>query len=519
MSCHAKAAPLQDNAGAFNQHATTFDDLFGPSFASPTSSTPPPPTTFAANTGRGPSKSPYAMTDQHKPSVSEMDASQQPKAEAASLTEQSTPVASRQMSTSSVPSSGGVDPAHSVGSLPSIPAVSSSPFGFASQEALPNTLSGGTGAAEQDLSIDKSKSSSFFDLPGAEQNRVPGEFPGDYSTPLDHTPTEEKDFSGGSKENGKVVQNELSPVPETGRDDFDAAFAAFDAPKQGQAGQLNGVATNGLSRSPPGPSDFDRTFPRLNDLVHEDDSDSASEQRFDDDFTPVSPQAQGTKMETANEYGDGKATSASSTVPATTSEPTAPVTRDSPNADEFFTPAPVQAPSRTDSFPFQEPGSQSFHSATSDHQAPSQDAAAGMTSTSGASNKTAELSSRAAQTLNFFSRPNAPDSSGNQAAASSSYMAPSVKSDPQPQTSQQPPSQATSGFDEFDDDFNDLADAKESDDKESTDLGLSAATPHSDNLGGDFDLAFDSPAAASTTTAATTTNSQYGGLSNTSIHS
>ena len=532
------AAGMPETAAAFDQHASTFDDLFGPSYATQQSpGLPPPPTSFAAQAGDGQSNDARASATALPPAPR----SEAPSAAAA----EPAPAASAQMSPSSPSPGGGSNAPNFLGPLPNV-SSSIGPFDTASNgsaKKAPTSYDGNAQPSaptpdERDVDVERSKSSLFFGTPSSDRDPIPGAFPGEFSTPMVHTPAEEWSAAEVSKEHGKTVELDRRLSTEgPARDDFDAAFAGFDAPSRSQTGQANGAAHGGPGKSPlAGSAEFDRTFPPLEEIGAAGSSDSSSDHRFDDDFTPVSAKPNEARDHKTNDDTAGPDAAEATeppTMPRSLSGAASKGIGDASSADRFFPPSNAQASSRTDSFSPPDAGSPSFHSATSDGHAPSGSEQAGPASAD--ATKPSTGSSFAPFLASFFSGSKPPasteggqltPSSPPQSAPSRNEQAPTsaaaatvapptatkaVTSPPSPhpptqtQSLQSSRAGAEAGPDEFDDAFNDLADARESDDKDGNGLGLSGA--QSDHLN-DFDLAFDSPA-ASTTTAATTSGAQH----------
>ena len=563
------AAAMPEPAPAFDQHASTFDDLFGPSYSAQQSpGLPPPPTSFTSQAGDGQSNSPFAAQSRSGTPSSDARASTTalppaPRSASPSAAAEPAPGASGQMSSSSPSSGGGSDALNFLGPLPNISA-SVSPFDTASNDPAKNAPTSYDGHAqrgaatpdERDADVEKSKSSLFFGMPSSSRDSIPGAFPGEFSTPMVQTPAEEWSGAEAVKEHGKAVDLDRRPSTEgPARDDFDAAFAGFDAPSRSQTGQANGVAHGGPSKSPlAGSAEFDRTFPPLEDVGAAGSSDSSSDHRFDDDFTPVSAkpnEARDDKTTDDTARPDSAAVAAETMEPPTMSRflsgAASKGTGNASSTDGFFPPPPpppppsssnAQAFSRTDSFPLADAGSPSFHSATSDGHpqsgseqtgSPSADATKPSTGSSFAPflasffSGSGSASKPAASTEGAQLTPSSPQAapsrneqapSTNAAAAATTVASTnaastkSATSSPSPQQLTQPhlqsqPLQSTragaeAGPDEFDDAFTDLADARESDDRDGNDLGLSGV--QSDHLN-DFDFAFDSPATASSSSA------------------
>jgi epidermal growth factor receptor substrate 15 len=125
---------------------------------------------------------------------------------------------------------------------------------------------------------------SSFGVPSAVAQEIPGAFPRDGTTPLQQNPTGESSFSNQSK-NTNRADPFGSTTSETSRGankvDFDSAFAGFGSSRP------SGSATNGTGDNS---SKFNKEFPPIEDLTHDDESDSDNGQGFDDNFTAASPQ-------------------------------------------------------------------------------------------------------------------------------------------------------------------------------------------------------------------------------------
>jgi len=119
---------------------------------------------------------------------------------------------------------------------------------------------------------------------------IPGAFPGEPTPPV---PSQAPSDTGGGNLNSADALNSRSDPfapgtnkvggSKTTKDDFDAAFAGFGAPKPTEEAQNK----EGFSVSDSGK--VQKEFPPIQDVSADDDTDSASEQGFDDDFTAASP--------------------------------------------------------------------------------------------------------------------------------------------------------------------------------------------------------------------------------------
>ncbi|KAI9871597.1 MAG: hypothetical protein M1830_002706, partial [Pleopsidium flavum] len=130
---------------------------------------------------------------------------------------------------------------------------------------------------------------------------IPGAFPGDVTPPVQSQAAGES--SGSNRPSNDFPNNRSDPFtvggdqvggPKTAKDDFDAAFAGFGAPKSIGERQSSGD----ISTAEPGK--VQREFPPIQEFGANEDSDSASEQGFDDDFTATSPYR---RQESSNEVG------------------------------------------------------------------------------------------------------------------------------------------------------------------------------------------------------------------------
>lgn len=142
---------------------------------------------------------------------------------------------------------------------------------------------------------DRKDTFSSFGAPSAGHGQdVPGAFPRDITTPLQPSQTGESNLSGGSRTNNRSDPFGTTSLEQSrtgGKVDFDAAFAGFGPSRQNTAAapSANGPADNS--------SKFNSEFPPIEDLAHDDDSDSNDGQGFDDHFTTASPQQKRTSVQ------------------------------------------------------------------------------------------------------------------------------------------------------------------------------------------------------------------------------
>lgn len=111
---------------------------------------------------------------------------------------------------------------------------------------------------------------------------VPGAFPREANTPLQQNQTGESSMSGPNRNNTDPFGTS-GEQSRGGKDDFDAAFAGFGPSRQTATTASNASAPAGDSNK------FNKEFPPIEDLAHDDDSDSNDGRGFDDNFTSASP--------------------------------------------------------------------------------------------------------------------------------------------------------------------------------------------------------------------------------------
>ncbi|KAH7117959.1 hypothetical protein B0J11DRAFT_537129 [Dendryphion nanum] len=139
---------------------------------------------------------------------------------------------------------------------------------------------------------DRKDTFSGFGLPSSGHD-IPGAFPRDTHSPLQQVPTGDSSLSNQSKpKDGSARTDPFAPTSRdqsragaSGKVDFDAAFAGFGSPRPFTDSNSN--PTNGTSGNS---NKLNKEFPPIEDLGHDDDSDSTSERGFADNFTSASPQ-------------------------------------------------------------------------------------------------------------------------------------------------------------------------------------------------------------------------------------
>ncbi|RDW70772.1 EF hand domain protein [Aspergillus mulundensis] len=246
-----------------NDQQRAFDSLFGPSFgaAPATAVTPPPPTSFRADSRAESARSPSGS------GVPTPSMSPPPSSAGAFGSEPPAPALSRQMTPNALPLSGTLSDTTST--MVSPPA---SRFGTQDASSVGTPSQAGVSEAHP-------TSTSPFDETEDSKERFPA-IPGAFDTPSGATtspgseekPIDAKDpsfdelFGGPAHQRSKSQQN----------NDFEEAFAAMKGP--------NAATTNGAPES---------EFPPIHEIDDDDDDDSTDSEAqlgFDDNFTPVFPQ-------------------------------------------------------------------------------------------------------------------------------------------------------------------------------------------------------------------------------------
>jgi epidermal growth factor receptor substrate 15 len=301
------ASPFAQSPAASQQNDRSFENVFGPSFGAAAaeheaasrstfrqdSEVRSPSGALASTlpmrsmTGSGsgfpsPSASPPSTTNRELPQASEPPPP---------------PPESRQMSSSFLPFPSEHDESMSSSRQVSAP---NSRFGEGSTGAdtptnyigsTPTGSSGAGGLPETTRAISPGhdrKSNASPAANEASKDSIPGAFPDDVNSGIVATPT------GGSTLSEQAAADPFGAGKEpvrsgTAKDDFDAAFAGFGAPPKMQERSLTGNSSNEGSATA-APAGFNKEFPPIAELDHDDDSDSASEGGgFDDDFAPASP--------------------------------------------------------------------------------------------------------------------------------------------------------------------------------------------------------------------------------------
>ena len=368
---HSPGPDVRDNtASPTQQHATTFDDLFGPSFH-PQSVSPPPSTSFPLDRGLNIQSSrsanvpqPASASEKSYPSSSTTTIATATAQEAPSASKPPPSMPSPQGSARSLVQHSSANLAESVGRLPSASASGSfvdsmgvrsldssgtksdiieggglNPLLSRESENIDTSRSGplvqdqstmprvdrvvGDESLHETLKSTESSSPSHGIFPSPPVRApLPGAFPGEFNSPMVRTPVEERRIPSGiihhQQENNSNTDEPIDTMPPTtvkgeissGNDDFDAAFADFEAPNrqnQTQQQQQTTRTTNGMSKNKKnennaaqvGKSDrqIDHEFPPIQELELDESDSSSSDHGFDDDFTSISPHQSGNKLD------------------------------------------------------------------------------------------------------------------------------------------------------------------------------------------------------------------------------
>ncbi|KAF2280336.1 uncharacterized protein EI97DRAFT_455235 [Westerdykella ornata] len=339
---------------------------------------------------------------------------------------------------------------------------------------------------------------------------LPGAFPRDTTSPLQQMPTGESSLSNQSKVNNRSTdasQNRTDPFSTVGRDqprgsssgkvDFDAAFAGFGSARQFPDINANTSTDSGSA------SKFNKEFPPIEDLGHDDESDSNSEQGFADNFTSASP-----KQQRAN---NPESQAPSSGTGATGAEGAPPTTRTDSNASGLPTAGAQKSPPTYDQTVGTSRGSNQFPpefggllpSRTDPTTQPAPSAAPQSTErtfsgTSGGQG--AALFGGSAKPTTTSPPPVDTPSSTVPSDAYHSAVSYGTSDTKGPSSGSNVPQPGRSAFnDDFDAGFDDLTEAKEADDKADDDFILSSQ--HREGFD-EFNPVFDSPAASKSNTMA-----------------
>ncbi|MCJ1244254.1 hypothetical protein MMC30_001452 [Trapelia coarctata] len=338
---------------------------------------------------------------------------------------------------------------------------------------------------------------------------IPGAFPTG-STPF-HTPVSssgqlaESSRGPNSPFHNDNITDDRSPAtkletknPSSANDDFDSAFTGF--PSNGKAPEQNDTvfpSTTTQSRAPPAAHS---EFPPIQEFGADDDSESDSDRGFDDDFSPITPQRQ-QAPEQSSAPAEGLKHPA---------ELRPEFERASSNTSQLPTPNAQQFPPTYDSTVF--PNGHSEHRDSNQFPAeyggllPSRKDPTSPPVAS-QSPETPVRSASNGDASSFFGGMTSKERalSGTSIPAAQMPMAPGTTAAPfaydnteaqsqAPASSSQPSIPAKNAFDDFENEFGDLSEARAADDKGEDDLTSS----YRDGFD-EFNPAFDSPAPSKAT--------------------
>ena len=358
---------------------------------------------------------------------------------------------------------------------------------------------------------------------------IPGSFPGD-STPSMHTPqstfdqTEEPPRPTDLPSKAPSSMNDdLSPIASqqsrsspAAKDDFESAFAGFgstsSSSRQGNKDFPTSGGFGGLKQS------NIHEFPPIHELGGDDESDSDSDRGFDDNFTAASSHHQqdtpgkSEKLKPINGIASEQGSNETTQRPefdrtlSTKSQPPTPGAQMSPPTyDQTTSPSGPAHHRDSNQFPAEYSGLlPSREALVSPPQTPQSPEAknrlnsASHTDPTSFHGVTAKERAASGSSLPLSQMPMSPGTSSTAPYAYSQTSSQPIQS--------QPPVPPKNVFDDFDNEFGDLSEAKEADEKGDEDFG----SPHRHGYD-DFNPVFDSPApskAATSTTAPESTNNQ-----------
>ncbi|KAF2640874.1 hypothetical protein P280DRAFT_490263 [Massarina eburnea CBS 473.64] len=319
---------------------------------------------------------------------------------------------------------------------------------------------------------------------------LPGAFPRDTNSPLQQMHTGGSGFSEQSKANSRAADPFSVPndQPRPGQKvDFDAAFAGFGPARQ------NTADSTGAGSSTTSANKFNQEFPPIEDIIHDDDSDSNSEQGFADNFTSASPQQHRSSggQKQAEKPSDiatnGNDDDLYAAPPA--------ATRPDTNATGLPSPTAMKSPPSYDASVPARNGSNSFPPEFGGLLPSRTDPTSPTSSQSPEKPYNASSGSQGAALFGGSTKGSTtsppPTDTPSTGPSDAYHSAVSQSGDAKAQT------QPKNAFnDDFDAGFDDLSDAKEADDKADDDLFNSQNRDAYD----EFDPVFDSPAASKSNT-------------------
>ena len=343
---------------------------------------------------------------------------------------------------------------------------------------------------------------------------LPGSFPGEEPQPTVSESSGDTFHSSNTQEHPVTsradpfaIVNDRPRTPVSAKDDFDSAFASFDnvgkAPAQGNVTASRGSMGN--EAPPQGHGEF----PPIRDVGADEDSESDSDRGFDDDFTTISPRK---TRELPSQTPTAENTSTNLTGNASVPAPGRPLftTNDSAMSQLPQPGAQVSPPTYDQTISTVESGhrkeSDQFPAEYSGLLPSREDQTTSPTSSPPPTNRAVENVGSATlgqSVMNFFgvgttaqppvieptpSQTHAPMPPGSSAAP---YA---YGSEPFQQAQAQPAVPVKKPMDEFDDEFADLAEAQEADDKVDEEFGTASKSGFEE-----FNPVFDSPNLSRTT--------------------
>ena len=380
-------------------------------------------------------------------------------------------------------------------------------------------------------------------------HEIPGAFPSDATPPRGqpnmsessdeafHSANTHPETSNFARNDPFSVIGETAGTPLSTKKDFDDAFASFGTNGKVPDERGGDSAFGGFDESsvPKAQSEF----PPIQEFGADDDSDSDSDRGFDDDFTAASPirKAQGNNGTQSNPVNDpshptigegeeardslqpstshlelGENNSAATRPPLTSNDtdtsqlPTPGAQQSPPTYDQVASPPIAATGQRTNSnsFPAEYQGLlPSREDPTSPLTSPPIATTAGIASSMNGEKDASMLGGSTTtgpgtfgqtygSALSHIQSPMAPGASEAPFAYSHTSSQAQAHAQTQPQTQQEPPVvPAKTAFDDFDDEFGDLSEAKEADDKTDDEL----TTSRKENFD-EFNPIFDSPSAS-----------------------
>ena len=317
-----------EGPGVTSPNMSTFDSLFGPSAASESQSSLPPPTSFQEEL-----PAPEQSSQHYAPFPRVADLSQQgtissSKPSTPTTNEPPPPPQSRQITSSYLPLRGTLDRTDSTSSsvrvVPPASRLGSSAFDLPlgqhnlpsdhpdsefkslpepdetrqsvsiqeqsmapmSQHTPPSSDEGETPMQEPKPIL---QSASTIPIESSSQD-IPGAFPGDATPPFQTEPSHRtlsnapSDTTFGVPAATHTDLPEQASIPKASKDDFNSAFHGFGPTStSGNVGNISDATALPESQ---------KKFPGIQEFGDDDDSDSDTGHGFDDDFTTASPQKQ-----------------------------------------------------------------------------------------------------------------------------------------------------------------------------------------------------------------------------------